>query len=440
MVNDMKLKIVKTGINGEGIAYDHQTPVFIDGVLPGEIAEVKITSENKTYKKAEKIKLIQTSSARRMPPCKNTHVCDGCPYMIMNYEEQLKQKQAMLTEALYKYGNVRAHFVRQIRPSESELGYRSACKLPIQEFHGRLTAGMYVRGSNHFQPITSCIVHEADLERIKKSILRILNQHHFNAYNAKKQSGIRFLFIRVLDGNAQISLITGRNTEFSKEVLREMMAIDGVKAVSQSINTETKGASFFGSSAKTLAGSDTLSVAMRGIHFELSPESFWQLNPKQAEKMYTYAVAKIDPCDLLVETYCGIGAISMLASKKAKKVIGVENNPQAIKNAKQTAKNNEIQNCDFIAGDAADGIYKIAKKAKIDILIADPPRSGMDDRMLKAIADTNPKKIIYISCNPSTLAKNLKFLKQKYHVVTITPFDLFPETPLCESVTVLERG
>lgn len=436
----MKLKIIKTGINGEGIAYDHKIPVFIDGVLPGEIAEVKITSEQNRYKKGQLVRLIHTSSARRTPPCKNTRVCDGCPYMIMRYEEQLKQKQAMLTESLYKYGNVKAHFVRQIRASQAQLGYRCACKLPVRESNGKLTTGMYGKGSNRFQPITSCIVHDPQLEDIKKQILRILNQHHFNAYQTKKKTGIRSLFVRVLEGNAQVTLVTGRNTELSQDVLQEMMAIPGVISLSQSINTETKGNAFFGSAAKILAGRDTLPVTMNGIHFQLSPESFFQLNAKQAEKMYAYAIAKTDPCDLLVEAYCGIGAISMLACKKAKKVIGIESSEKAVENAKQTAENNAIQNCDFIVSDAAPGIYKIARTERIDILIADPPRSGMDERMLQAILDTTPEKIIYISCNPGTLAKNLKVLKQKYHVVTITPFDLFPETPLCESVTVLERG
>ena len=152
------------------------------------------------------------------------------------------------------------------------------------------------------------------------------------------------------------------------------------------------------------------------------------------------AVSKIDPCDTLVEAYCGIGAMSLMAHAKAKKIYGIESIPDAVENAALNAKNNAIENAEFLCADAAQGLDQIAATTKVDTILADPPRSGMDDAMIASILKAAPKKIIYVSCNPATLARNLKELKRKYHVVTVIPYDLFPHTPLVESITVLERG
>jgi 23S rRNA (uracil-5-)-methyltransferase RumA len=183
-----------------------------------------------------------------------------------------------------------------------------------------------------------------------------------------------------------------------------------------------------------------MQISFGNILLNLAPQSFFQLNVSQALQLYQTAVGKIDPCKVMVEAYCGIGAMSLMAADKAEKIYGIEVVPDAIANAKDNAALNHISNCEFICRDAAEGLREIAAKENVDILLADPPRSGMDDAMLDAILAAKPKKIIYISCNPATLAKNLKDLKHDYHVVTIIPFDMFPQTPQIESITVLERG
>lgn len=180
-------------------------------------------------------------------------------------------------------------------------------------------------------------------------------------------------------------------------------------------------------------------VTMGGVTISLSPESFFQLNVPQAEKMYETAVSKIDPCGTLVEAYCGVGVMSLMAASKAQHVIGIESVPKAIRNAKANAEANHIDHCEFWCMDAAEGLYKAAAKSSVDTLLVDPPRSGMDAKMIETILKVKPKKIIYISCSPSTLGKNLNDLKHQYHPVTILPFDLFPHTPHVESITVLER-
>ena len=433
----MKLTFRKMGINGEGIAYINHTPVFCDGVFPGESAEVEIVEDHPKYKKAV-LKKITWFSKERIRTTYPYYVEEGCPLFPMKYPAQLSHKKQLLEEAVWKYARVKDHFVRDIHGSEITLGYRSQCKLPVQTSGGQLMTGMYVPGTNHFHPIRKSMIQDPVLERSRKYILRCLNQCDFKAYDEKKQKGLRYLVIRAIDGKVQCTLVTGKDT-VSRELIDQIMRTDGMTGLFQSVNTDRKYLSVFGSSVVRLAGEDTMPVMINGITLQLSPESFFQLNISQARSLYEMAVSKIDPCQTLVEAYCGVGAMSLLAHDKADKIYGIESVKKAVVNAEQNAENNHIENTEFLCMDAAKGLLKIASERKIDCLVADPPRSGMDDAMIHAILQTKPKKIIYISCNPATLGRNLNDLKHQYHVVTIIPYDMFPHTPHVESLTVLER-
>ena len=434
----MKLKFVKIGINGEGIGFHNRMPVLCDGVLPGETAEVEIIDQKKTYAKAKLLKIIEHSPNRRKPFCRYYDECGACALMHAKSEYQTACKKELLEEALYKYGNVKRHFVRRFHESELTSGYRNQCKLPVSENNGKLVTGMYKPGTNYFTEIPSCLMHDPALEKARRQILDVLNRYHMKAYDAKEEKGIRYLILRHLNKQTQCTLITGKD-RIPHACINDLMKIENMTSLFQSVNTETKGTAFFGTTPSLLAGRETIEVSLKGIKLFLSPESFFQLNFTQAEKMYETAVSKVDPCGLLVEAYCGVGAMSLMASKKAEQVIGIEYIQDAVDNAKENARQNGIRNCDFIAADAADGLYKAARLRAVDCLLADPPRSGMDENMLDAILKVLPKKIIYISCNPATLAKNLKVLKQNYLVETIIPFDLFPNTPHVETITVLTR-
>ena len=435
----MKMKFVKTGINGEGIGYADRMPVFCEGVLAGETAEVEITQRNKTYAKAQLIRIIERSENRRKPFCRYYEECGACSLMHVRNMTQAQIKTDLLAEALYKYGNVKRHFVRRFHESPLTSGYRNQCKLPVAEKDGKLVTGMYKPGSNHFTEIPSCLIHDPQLEEARKAVLDVLNKYHMRAYDKKAQYGIRYLILRHLNNQTQCTLITGKD-RIDQACINDLMKIRYMTSVFQSVNTELKGTAFFGSRCTLLAGKETIEVKTGDITLYLSPESFFQLNFPQAEKLYETAVSKVDPCGLLVEAYCGIGAMSLMAAKKAQRVIGIEYVKDAVENAKRNAEANGITNAEFFAADAADGLYRAARMDKVDILLADPPRSGMDDNMLEAILRVQPEKIIYVSCNPATLAKNIKVLKEKYLVETVMPFDLFPNTPHIESITVLQKA
>ena len=434
----MKVEFKKLGINGEGIGFINRKPVFCDGVLPEETAEVEIIEEKPKYAMA-RLKRLITKSPDRIESPSPLEQAHGCPLFILDYQKQLRHKQDILEQALFKYGNVKRSFVREMHASEKQVGYRSQCKLPVQKSHDILVNGMYEPKTNHFHPIEHFLIHDPKLEEIRKEILRILNEDGYDAYNQRSQKGLRYIVLRVIDGKAQCTLITGKE-HIPSIIIDRIMEIPGMESLCQSFNTNRKTNQIFGSPAKVLAGKNALTISMDQIQLQLSAESFFQLNIDQAEKMYQMAISKIDPCKVLVEAYCGIGTMALMAKDKANVVYGIESVPSAVENATNNAKLNNITNTEFICDDAAHGLRKIAMKKTVDCLLVDPPRSGMDDEMLDTIMYVLPKKIVYISCNPSTLAKNLKVLKQRYHVVTVIPYDLFPQTPLVESITVLELG
>ncbi len=432
----MKLEIVKTGINGEGIGYLDRKPVFVSGVFPGETADVRIVDETDRYCKGTLRQLLKKSPARRTSPCSCSAECGGCPLIELKYSEQLVQKRLLLTEALWKYGHVRESFVRDIRPSIAALGYRSALKLPVQEADGQAVTGMYKPGTNHFLPVDHCPLHDTKLEQLRKTVLAVLHEEHFPAYD--HGHGLRYLIMRRISHRVSIALITGRDT-LSEQLVSKLSLLPEVVSVVQSVNTAKNTPNLFGSTSIVLYGEEAPAVEFCGFQIHLSAESFFQLNLKQAEEIYKTAVSKIDPCNVLAECYCGVGVMSIMAKDKARKVFGIESVPQAIRNAKQNAEDNRVPNVTFRCDDSAAGLAKLLTERQVDTLLVDPPRSGMDNAMIDVILASSIKKIIYVSCSPSTLGKNIRALKQEYDVRTVIPFDMFPNTPHVEAVTVLTR-
>lgn len=435
----MKVEFVKLGINGEGIGYVDHKPVFCPGVLPGETAEVRITERRPSYYKAECEKILKQAKSRRKSSCGVQQYCGGCALMHMDYHEQLVWKKRLLEEALFKYGNVKRTLIRDIHPSPDWLGYRNQCKIPLGTSEGKLVGGMYQPGSNRFQTVHDCRIHDPLVEETKKRVLDVLNEHGCTAYDRSTETGIRFLVIRSVDGKSQVTLVTGRD-RLSDALVQDLARIPSVVSVMQSVNTDRSALGIFGTACRCLAGEPVIAFEQSGLSLTLSPEAFFQLNRRAAMELYAMAVSKIDKCDTLVEAYAGIGLMSMMAKDKAKQIWGIESVPSAVTDAKRIAEANGITNIRWLSMDAADGLKRISLNETIDALLVDPPRSGMDDAMLEAIAAIQPKKIIYISCNPATLGKNLKELKHHYQVRTVIPYDLFPMTPHVESITVLERG
>lgn len=430
----MKLLFVRMGINGEGIAYFHRQPVFCPGVLPGEEADVEIVEQHATYARARLKRLLSKSPDRVQNALSQEQRCSGAALSLLNPQAQLQAKQELLAESLWKYGHVSRDLIRPCKASPS-MHYRSACKLPVRRIDGQLVNGMYEPGTNHFVPFTQFSDHTEELETLRLQVLAVLNRYELPVFSSREQAGLRYLVLRSIQHQAQLTLVSGRMS-FPAEMIQELQALPGMTGVFQSINDRRRGTAIFGTVPRLLAGQEHLPFSLHGLSLEIRPASFFQLNLEQAERLYETAVQKIDPCEELVEAYCGIGVMSLMAQARARHITGIESIADAVKDARENARRNQITNVDFVTGDAAE-VFATLKN--VDTLLVDPPRTGLNEAMIEAVLQSSVERIIYVSCNPATLGRNLKELKHKLEVRTVIPFDMFPNTPQIESLTVLSR-
>lgn len=433
----MRVTIEKAGINGEGIAYLEQKPVFIDGALPTEVVEIELTQSLPTYHRGKVLRRISDHPQRLVPPCPVQAECGGCALMIADEKLQHALKLEHLKQSLRKYvGRLDFRLIKPLVANPQPLGYRNQFKLPVQNEEGRLVAGLYAQGSNRLVKAKQCLVHDPGLEVLKPKILRLLERHGEGAFDFATQRGIRTLVLRGFDGRYQLTLVIGKQ-RIEDELIEDLLNIPGIVSVYVSVNTLRQTHDVFGRYAVHRGGEKTLPVDLGGLRFELSPLAFFQLNRHQANAIFTHVASLIKPTDVVVDAYCGVGAMSLFMAKTGAKVIGVEINPDAIHSAKANARRNELPNATFIHGDAQDLLTPLSSKEKVSVLVVDPPRSGLSDGMLAAIQKAKIKTLIYVSCNPSTLAKNLGVLQSQYAIQSITPYDMFTQTPLLEAVVHL---
>ncbi len=435
----MKVKVERMGINGEGIAFHNRQPIFIDGALPNEVVDIKIIDKQRKFSRGQIIKVVERSDARIRKVCEYANDCGACALMHVKYEKQLEYKYEMLKEALIKYARVNPKKIEKVVANPHPYEYRNSFKLPFSMYQNQLVCGLYKPNTNYFVPVKTCGIHETGLERVKKQILKVLNKYEFSAYKYQTKTGLRTLIARGFDNKFQVCIVSG-NDEIPQECIDELMQIEGMVSLWQNINTVKKSVDLFGKVMVHLAGDRLLSFSLDGLQLTLSPKSFFQLNTTQAKNLYAKVASLVDHnADFIVEAYSGIGAISLYIKDKAKEILGIEYINDAVSNANQNAKRNKAKNVSFVCGDAASKLTLLSKKRNIDVLIVDPPRSGLDEAMLDCIMRSKIKKIIYISCNPSTLGKNLSVLQAKYEVELITPYDMFSQTPHVESVISLYR-
>lgn len=433
----MKLEIVKAGINGEGIAFFKRKPVFIEGCFPDEVVDADLIDEGRHYKGRLKA-VLKKSPERIKPVCSYADKCGACALMGLKYDGQLAIKMQLLENALYKYAEYEGKIEGIVR-SDDVYGYRNKCNLPIIDYNGKLVNALYKQGSNHPCLITTCFIHEESVEEIRRKILDVLNRYKLQAYDRREKKGMRQLIVRAFDKGAQAVLVTGNDT-LKENVIADLKKIKGLKSMFQGINTVRDPIRMMPEKLRPLFGKEKIEVKSLNYELELSPQAFFQLNHKQAEQIYKDAAALIkEKQKLIIEGYCGIGTISLAMHDKAEKIIGIEIIEKAIKDAKDNAKINKVENVEFRCGDAAKEIRKIVEKEKADVIVVDPPRTGLDDELLKTLLKSKAKQIIYISCNPSTLGKDLYILKKEYEIHLVRGYDMFPNTPLVETLVELVR-
>ena len=425
------------GINGEGIGYDHGVPVFIPGALMHETVDVKITQEKEKYKTAKLIRVIRKSKDRVEPECRYCDSCRACTLMHLKYERQLNYKKQTLKQALKKYADI--DMPVSIIKNDNIYHYRNKFKLPFGMEKGKIVTGMYESERGRFVPIEDCIIHEEVLEKVRKQILEIMNKYKLKAYNERTREGYRSLIMRTFNNKIALVFVVGDNTDL-EPMLSDLTRIEEVSSIYYSVNTNKKYINALENDLVHVFGKNCLNARINDLKLVFTPKSFFQLNTRQAEVLYDEAVSLIDENDEeVLEAYCGVGVMSLMAARKAKHVTGVEIVPDAIDNAKKNSRYNKIDNVDFVVGDSGSVMEEISKEKQLDCLIVDPPRTGLDEKMINSILNSNAKKLIYVSCNPSTLAKNLNVLKEYYNIESIRAIDVFSNTEHVETIVYLAR-
>jgi 23S rRNA (uracil-5-)-methyltransferase RumA len=442
---EILLTIKRLGINGEGIGYYKRKAVFVEGAIPPEEVIVKITEVNKTYAKGEMVRIKLKAAKRVTPFCKHFGTCGGCQIQHIAYAEQLLLKEEMIQQALDRYSNLSMGDIdfHPMVGMEHPKYYRHKSQMPVRNTKYGLTTGLYQINSNDLVDITHCPVHTERINEVNEAILEICDKHEIFAFDPSTMRGLlRYIVVRQshLTDEIQVTLVITIYNKALHKVANDIMKIKDVVSVGISKNKDVKNIEIFGEEVEILEGKNTITEGFGDVIYHLKPKAFYQLNPAQAIKLYQYVKGLIDfkKERIIVDAYCGAGALSHFLAPYAEKVFGIDSSKESIYSANHNKKTNKHDNVDFFLGKTSDVLPKAYDKGlNPDVVVMDPPRSGLDEKTLDILSRKVVSKLIYVSCNPSTLAKNLKVLSKKYQVVSITPFDMFPHTSHIESVTLL---
>lgn len=435
-------KVERLGIIGEGVAYWNKFTVFIDGALPGEDVAAEVFEVKKNYGRA-RLSIVENPSPHRVkPPCPFFSRCGGCQLMHLEYLQQLEMKRQRVNDAFKRIGKIFDVEVLPCLPSPASDSYRNKIQIPIlPDDAGGIKMGLYARNSHDLVEVDQCLIHCPLGEEIFQKASAILKNSGLTAYDRRTGKGLlRHMIIKtaVATQQAIIILVTNgfggeRLISTAKAMLKEIPALKGVV---QNINNKSDNV-VLSNDFQTLAGESRIEETLCDLRFYVSPHSFFQVNPAQAEQLYTkaLALAELSGHETVLDVFCGVGTLSLIFAAKAAKVTGVECVSQAIEDANENARINNIKNVDFICDHAESWIKKASP---CDIAILNPPRKGCDPILLEKLAAFCPKKIIYISCDPATLARDVAYLYEKgYGIQTVQPVDMFPQTAHVECLVKL---
>ncbi len=437
----VSLSIHDLGSSGEGVGSLNHYKIFVRGALPNEEVRVQLTECHKTYAHAKLLEITKPSKDRIDPSCPYFHRCGGCQLMHLPYEKQLLYKQQKVMSAIQRIGKIDSSPVKECLPSPLPLHYRNKVQLPVKLQNNTCVSGFYAHSSHDFIQIDACLIHCNIGESVYHLIQKILKNADILPYDPLTEKGeIKHLIIKSAIHANKVLIVLVTNQKKSKElislakkIIESSPLIHGVIHNIQSKKANT----ILGDAYEVLEGSESIQETLLGLTFHISAASFFQVNPLQAENLYLKAIEYAEPksTDVILDAYCGVGTLSLLFAKHAKKVIGVEVVAQAIENAKKNAQINGMQNVFFKAALAEKFITTLSN---IDTVLLNPPRKGCDPVVLKEVARLKPKKLIYISCDPATLARDLAQLASLgYQLQALQPYDMFPQTSHVECVALL---
>ncbi|MGG7621300.1 23S rRNA (uracil(1939)-C(5))-methyltransferase RlmD [Bacillus coreaensis] len=428
--------------DGAGVAKVEGYPLFVKNALPGEKAKIKVIKVNKGYGFGRLEEILEQSPYRVDAPCPIYKECGGCQLQHLSYEGQLLAKEKQVRDVLTRIGKLENVKVHPVLGMSEPWRYRNKAQVPVGEREGGLIAGFYQQRSHEIIDMEACMIQQEKNDEVVQAVKRICTKYGVTAYNEQRHKGtLRHIMARhgQVTKEVMVVLVTRTSELPNKEkIVKEIVeSVEGVKSIIQNVNSKKTNV-ILGDETRVLWGEEVIYDLIGNVKFAISSRSFYQVNPEQTKVLYDQALtyAELSGQETVIDAYCGIGTISLFLAQKAQKVYGVEIVPEAIADANRNADLNGIDNVEFAVGEAEVVIPNWYKEGIVaDVLVVDPPRKGCDDALLQTIIEMKPKKVVYVSCNPATLARDLRVLEDGgYRTVEVQPVDMFPHTTHCEAV------
>lgn len=445
--NIIEGEIIDISHEGNGVVKLEGYTIFTEGGLIGDIVSVKIIDVKKKYSLGKTVKIIKPSKFRVDKKCSISDFCGGCPLQGLDYNMELDFKTNKVKNDLKKIGGLDDVAIHHTIGMDNPNRYRNKVQIPVGIENGETVIGFYKKGSHDIANIDVCEIQHEVADKATRVIRKYIEEFKIEPYDNKTGRGLlRHIIVKnsFKTGDTMVILVTNGNTLPHSEQLVKMLKseIPELKSVIQNINTKRTNL-VMGSKSKVVFGEEKIVDYIGGLKFHISAESFFQVNPVQTEVLYNKALeyAGLEGTEIVFDIYCGIGTISLFLAKKAKKVYGIESVHQAIKDAKENARINRIDNVEFHCGNAEEIFPKLYQKGiKADVVVVDPPRKGCDSQVIDTIIKMKPEKVVYVSCNPSTLARDLKILSENgFKVLEVQPVDMFPYTTHVETICLMSK-
>lgn len=428
---------------GQGVAKIDGCAVFIPNAIAGERVLVRIEKAQKTWAAGKITEVLEKSPHRVNRECPVAKLCGGCDFWHMDYKEETRMKAERVRQALNRIGGENLTEIPILAAPDCH-SYRNKAQYPVSSKKGRVFAGFFKAGTHQVVENDRCLILPEETDKVKKIVIDYVNHYRISAYDEEAHKGLlRHIYVRrgAVSGQVLVCLVVNsRKLPHTEDLIKRLQAVQGFTTLVLSVNTK-KGNTILGDEFITLHGPGYIEDTLCGLDFRLSARSFYQVNHHQAQRLYEAAIsqAEITKEDTVLDLYCGVGTITLCMAKAAGSVIGVEVIPQAVEDARENAKRNGIENAEFFCGDAGEAALALeAKGVKADVVVVDPPRKGLNADAIEALARFAPRRIVYVSCDPATLARDVALLKDRgYRLKNAMAADLFPRCAHIESIACL---